>query len=119
MSFKRQLQYKYAHVRNALLSWSLPSWLYSRIFRFVLIAIIAVVGCSYIVKTTASATSGYDLHTLEKKVGELQTEIQKVEIRIADNSSIRSVRARLTGLRMTEIHDMKYLTARNTAVARE
>ena len=97
---------------------SLPKWLTCRMARLTLFFIIFLFSAAYIIKTTASATSGYQMHELEKQTQSLETEVQKLQVEIADNSSMNNIQSRLVKLNMTEVAGIKYFTIKNTAVAK-
>jgi hypothetical protein len=48
----------------------------------------------------------------------LETEVRKLQVEIADNSSMSSISSRLVKLNMTEVSSVKYLTIKNTPVAK-
>ena len=118
MSIKRQIQFKYKNLLRSLQTIRAPRWLTSRATRLVLVSIIFLFGIGYIANMTSSATSGYQMHELEKQTQSLQTEVQKLQVEIADNSSMSSISARLARLNMVEAKGIKYLTTKNTAVAK-
>lgn len=119
MSIKRQIQFKYRNLVHALETITVPSWITSRTTRVGLLAVILLFGIAYIVNTTSSATSGYQMHELEKKMSALETEVQKLQVEIADNSSMSSISSRLVKLNMTEVSNVKYLTVKNSPVAKK
>ncbi|MEK7131204.1 MAG: hypothetical protein AAB797_00520 [Patescibacteria group bacterium] len=118
MSIKRQIQFKYQNMARSLRTISLPHWLSSKTARLGLFAIIFLFSTAYIIKTTASATSGYQMHELEKQTLSLETEVQKLQVEIADNSSMNNIQSRLVKLNMIEVTGIKYFTFKSTAVAK-
>lgn len=118
MSLKRQIQFRYKGMVRSLQTISLPKWLTSKTARLGLFSIIFLFSAAYIIKTTASATSGYQMHELEKKTQALETEVQKLQVEIADNSSMNNIQSRLVKLNMAEASGIKYFTLKNTAVAK-
>jgi len=119
MSIKRQLQFRYRGFVNYLRSLSLPAWVDGPAIRVMIVGAIVVMGAAYILKTTSSATGGYELDKLETQVSSLQAEIQKIQIQIADNSSINSIQSRLATMNMVDAGSIKYmdLSAKDVAVA--
>ena len=103
---------------HSLQTIRIPQWLTSKTARLGLVSIILLFSFAYIINTTSSATSGYQMHELEKKTSSLETEVQKLQVEIADNSSMSSISSRLVKLNMTEANSIKYLTIKNTAVAK-
>ena len=118
MSIKRQIQSKYRNLAHSLQTISIPRWITSKTTRLGLLSIIFLFGLAYIINTTSSATSGYQMHELEKQKLSLETEVQKLQVEIADNSSMSSISSRLVKLNMTEVSNVKYLTIKNTPVAK-
>lgn len=118
MSIKRQIQSKYQNLAHSLQSISVPVWLTSKTARLGLFSIIFLFGIAYIINTAASATGGYRMHELEKQTAALETEVQKLQVEIADNSSMTSISSRLVKLNMTDVSNVKYFTIKNTAVAK-
>ena len=104
---------------RSLQTISLPQWLTSKTARLGLFSVIFLFSIAYVVNTTSSATSGYQMHELEKKTQTLETEVQKLQVEIADNSSMNNIQSRLVKLNMTEAAGIKYFTLKNTAVAKK
>lgn len=119
MSLKRQIQFRYQGMVRSLQTISLPKWLTSKITRLALFSIIFLFSFAYIIKTTASATSGYQMHELEKQTSALETEVQKLQVEIADNSSMNNIQSRLAKLNMIEANGIKYFKVKNTEVAKK
>lgn len=118
MSFKRQLKYKYQNFKFSLQTISLPAWLVSPRLRLALFAFIFLFSAAYIVNMTSSATSGYQMHELEKQTLALELEVKKIEVEIADHSSMSSIASRLVELNMVEASGMTYLADKNSSVAK-
>ncbi len=118
MSIKRQLQFKYQNLLHSLQTISLPSWMTSRTARLAVLSVIFIFSIAYIINTAASATTGYQVNELEKQTATLQNDVQKLQIEIADNSSINNISSRLAKLNMVEVSNVKYLSVKNTAVAK-
>jgi hypothetical protein len=118
MSLKRQIQFKYQNLMHSLQTISVPAWLTSRTARLGLFSVIFIFSIAYIINTAASATTGYQVHELEKQTATLQTEVQKLQVEIADSSSINSISSRLVKLNMVEGNNVKYLITKNTVVAK-
>ena len=118
MSFKRQIKYQYQNFKFSLQTISLPGWLTSPYLRLSLFAFIFLFSAAYIVNITSSATSGYQMHELEKKTLALEMEVRKLEVEIADNSSMSSIASRLVKLNMVEASGMMFLADKNSSVAK-
>ena len=119
MSIKRQIQSKYRSLAHSLQTIKMPSWLTSKTTRLALFSIIFLFSIAYIVNTTSSATSGYQMRELEKQTAALEIEVQKLQVEIADNSSMNNIQSRLAKLNMIEAKNIKYFTVKNTEVAKK
>lgn len=119
MSFKRRFQYRYANLLAVLRSIRMFNWMFSGRTRGVLFAILAVFGILYIVKTTSFASTGYEINNLEKQVDQLENEIQKINIEVADFSSINNIKTRLSGLDMVTAEKIKYLQPKQEEMAKK
>ena len=118
MSIKRQIKYKYQNIKFSLLSMSLPSWLTSRAMRIGLLSIIFIFGGAYIFSISGSATAGYELTLLNNRTESLKAEVQRLEVEIADNSSIHSIATRVGKLHMVASAGVKHLSLKNNEVAK-
>jgi hypothetical protein len=118
MSLKRQLAFKYRNLINSCRAIYLSSWLTSKTMRVIFVFLIVVVGSAYVIKITSSATSGFEMHKLEKQVEALDKDIQKIQIEIAESSALPSIQARLAGLNMAEASVINYISLKDTAVAK-
>ncbi len=118
MSIKRQIKYKYQGFKFSLLSMRLPSWTTSRAVRAGLISIVFIFGGAYIFNISRTATTGYQLTVLNNKTEQLQAEVQKLEVEIAENSSIQSIAARVAKLNMVESSGAKHLSIKSNEVAK-
>ncbi|MFH1292250.1 MAG: hypothetical protein ABIH87_03560 [bacterium] len=108
MSFKRKVQMQYRYFIQSLFSFRLPSWLSCMATRVVLLLIIILFGSAYIVKTATTASSGYKIQDLEKQVYALHEDITRLEVNLADYSSMASIQERLTGSNMVVVSEVKY-----------
>jgi hypothetical protein len=119
MSIKRQISHKLRTVAVAFQSDLLPAWIFSPVMRLGFCAIIVSFGAAYVVNITASATSGYQMRLLEKQVSALELDVRKLEVEIADNTSMSSIASRVQKTQMTEVADVKFLAGTNGAVAKK
>lgn len=119
MSIKRQISHKLRTVAVAFQSDLLPAWIFSPVMRLGLCAIIVSFGAAYVVNITASATSGYQMRLLEKQASALELDVRKLEVEIADNTSMSSIASRVQKTQMTEVADVKFLAGTNGAVAKK
>ena len=118
MSLKRQLKYKYQNLKFSLQTITLPAWLTAPAVRLGLFVFIFIFSAAYIVNITSSATSGYQMHELEKKTLALEMEVKKLEVEIADNSSMSSIASRVAKLNMVEATGLTYLASKDSSVAK-
>jgi hypothetical protein len=118
MSLKRQLKYKYQNFQFSVRTMALPAWLTSPLVRLGLLFLILFFGLAYILNITSSANSGYQVRELEKNTQGLQMQVAKLEVEIAENSSINNIASRLGNLNMVAASGMKHLTVKNSAVAK-
>ncbi len=119
MSLKRQIQSKYRNMVHALETIRVPGWLTSKTTRLGLLSVIFLFGIAYIINIASSATTGYQMHKLETQTLSLEIEVRKLQVEIADNSSMSSISSRLAKLNMVEASNIKYLAVKNTAVAKK
>ena len=76
-------------------SWLCPSGLVALKFACGLWVLVALCGIIFVAQTSSAAKSGYQMHDLENQVAGLHTEIHKMEVDIADYSSMGSIQNRL------------------------
>lgn len=119
MSIKRRLQSQYHNLLNSVCTWQLPVWLTCKTTRIILLSAIIIFGSAYIIKTAATAASGYQIYDLENKTQALEAEIKKLEIQIADYSSISSIQSRLPGNGLVTISQWQYYRPEEKAMAKK
>ena len=119
MSIKRQFQYQYKNFRDAVYSLELPTWVNCRAVRASLIIITLFFGSAYVIKTASSASSGYEIHRLENKTQVLQQEISKLEVDLADQSSLITINKRLKEANMISIGSLSFYQNGSQTVARK
>lgn len=117
MSIKRRLQYQSNQIINACKSLSLPNWAIGLPMRLSLATLVVLMGVMYIGKVNSMAAGSYEIHNLEKQVSVLTEEINKVNVAVAENSSLKSVNARLADLNMVQLQDIKHVNLNNGEVA--
>ena len=118
MSFKRQIKYQYQQITTYVETFALPEWVGGLQVRLILVGLAMVLSVIYVCETSSAATSGYKMHDLENQVGQLQSEIQKVQVQIADESSMVRLEQRLNGSGMVAVGQVKYLTPVESVVAK-
>lgn len=110
MSLKRQLQYKYHNLIQGMKSLALPEWMTGTAVRLILSSVVVLFGSAYVFQTSAAATRGYEMASLEKQMASLETEIQKIEVEVAKSSSLAAISARLVETKMAELGPVKFFT---------
>lgn len=118
MSLKRQLQYQCRHFIQAIYTWQLPRWLTCPATRLLLLLAVVIFGSAYIVKTASSAASGYKIYDLENEISSLESVIKKLEVEIADNSSLYNIQKRLPEVNMVAVGKITYFDANEKVVAK-
>lgn len=92
--------------------------LVSTSFRIFLIILTVVVGILYVIQTTGVSTKGYQISELEHQLGALEHETKKLDVQIAEHSSIQSIETRLAELQMVPADKMVYLSSGAAQVAK-
>ena len=118
MSIKRQVRYKYKDFKTSVQTIALPDWCMSPLFRLSMFAIIGFFGIAYILNMTSAATTGYEMQNLQTKADTLETDVQKLQVEIAENSSIISIAKRVENLHMAESANIKHFTLKSNTVAK-
>lgn len=86
-------------------------------FRFCLVMFIVVFGFLYIWQTNAVSTKGYEISDLEQKIKELEQENRKLDVHIAEYSSMQSIQTRLASAHLVPAENVEYITLVGTEVA--
>ena len=102
MSLRLTFKYKF---RAAVSMWrmvwhslALPAWLTGRASRIVLGAVVMIMAVAYAVQINSLSTSGYAIHTLEKQISGLESELQTMNTDIAAAQSLTTIQKRIAGL---------------------
>lgn len=91
----------------------------SATFRICLIAIIALFGVLYLIETSTVSTRGYKISNLKEKVKKLEQENRRLEVKIAEHRSMKSILARLDKDEFVKARNINYVETVGTAVARK
>jgi len=118
MSLKRQIQYQYSNLIQAFLSLEIPAWVNSKGIKMILIVIIVFSGLGYITKTASGASGGYEIHSLEAKVQNLEEEISKLNVEVAENSSLASISGRVEGKNLVPVQTISFYSHDDQQVAK-
>lgn len=109
MSFKRQLQFKYQNFINAIRTITLPSWMTGVSSRATLSILVLLLGSAYIFQTNSAATRGYEMASLEKQIASLDSDIQKINVAVAKESSLSVLDVKLKNTQMVAVGTVKHL----------
>jgi len=118
MSLKRKFQSQYRHFTQAIFTWRFPLWLTCPATRIILILLIVIFSSAYIFKTASSAASGYQINELEKELYKVESDIKKIEVEIAINSSMSSIQNRLSGSNMVAVDKIGYYSLEDIVVVK-
>ncbi|TAN33823.1 hypothetical protein EPN28_01115 [Patescibacteria group bacterium] len=97
---------------------SLPGWLTSVAFRLICLAIAAGFGFLYVAKTASTSANGYKINTLEKETIALEKEIDELQVRLADYSSMQNIQSRLAQSNMAPVTELSFYSSVGKIVAK-
>jgi len=117
MSLKRRLENQYQRFAFAVRTTSFPDWLSHPATRIGLAVVVLFFGVLYLLQISTTSTGGYAIRDLEKKVDTLSTEIQKVQIAVAEESAMPSIQKRLLGANMVKVEKIKFVNPVGGSVA--
>lgn len=86
-------------------------------FRFGLIVFIVIFGFLYVWKTNSVSTKGYEISDLETHIKQLEQENRKLQVHIAEYSSMQSIQQRLAGADLVPTDHVEYVTLVGSTVA--
>lgn len=118
MSLKRFAKHKLQNLTNYVDSLALPAWVSGFKIRFGLIGLTVLLGVIYVGQISVAARSGYQMRDLEGQVSLLEADIQKLEVEIADYSSMSNIEQRLKDSGMVAVGKIKYFNTVDTVVAK-
>lgn len=95
----------------------LVHFMVSASFRFSLMVFIVVFGFLYIWQVNSVSTKGYEISDLEQKIKELEQENRKLDVHIAEYSSMQSIQTRLANANLVPADTVEYITLVGTEVA--
>lgn len=117
MPLKRQLENQYRNLMYSLRTMEMPIWLDAVWVKVGLMSVVVLFGFMYLVQTSNTATSGYEIHNLEKQLTILNTDVQKLEIAMTSESSMPNIQKRLQGVNMIGVEKIYHLSVVGAAVA--
>jgi len=89
----------------------------SATFRMGLVVFIVLFGFLYIWQTNSISTKGYELSDLEQQIKQLERENRKLDVHVAEYSSMQNIQERLGGMNLVSADNIEYVTLVGTAVA--
>ncbi len=117
MSLKRRLENQYQQFTFAVKTITLPAWFSHSLVKAGLVSVTILFGVLYLLQTSNTATSGYEIRNLEKQADALSAEIQKVEIAVAEESAMPNIQKRLSSVGMVPVEKIKFVASVGGAVA--
>ncbi len=111
MSYKRQLQAHYHNFMEAVLTMSLPQWLVGRKMRVGMLSFVMIMSVAYMGRINSAATSGYETRDLENQLSAVSQDIQELNIKIADASSMNNIQKRLMTMDMVAVENVAHYNA--------
>ncbi|PIT88281.1 MAG: hypothetical protein COU29_03375 [Candidatus Magasanikbacteria bacterium CG10_big_fil_rev_8_21_14_0_10_36_32] len=123
MSLRRKIKYQFEYYHRFLLSVGSclrpPAWLVGRGMRVICLFLLTVVSVAYIGAISRAAGSGYQMKSLQKRVDNLQMEIQKIDVDIAGQNSMSSLEKRLQETDMILVKNIKYIVISGSEMAKQ
>ena len=95
----------------------MPGWMTGASMRFFVLGLTVIAGVFYLTKINSMAATGYEMRDLEKKIGVLESETQKIGVEIAEWSSLASIRGRIADSGMITANGIKYVSWADSMVA--
>lgn len=119
MTVKQQVMYRYETALDYVGTLSLPAWLFDIRTKIALVMMIPVLAVGYLMQINSVSTSGYVIHTLEKKVSVVSQETDNLQTQVAEHQSMVSIQKRLPEMAMTKADKVTFLNVVNaTPVAK-
>ena len=110
MSYQRRFHYYLDTVRSMFRGGIvLPQWTQGIGIRLAVVLVLIGVSLGYVVQISQTAVSGYEIHSLEKEVSALNRDTQDLSVKVAEYSSLNSIRQRLSDIRMVPAKNVNYI----------
>lgn len=106
---KQTLRQKKEAIRSVLVSTS---------FRVGLGICVVIFGFMYVLQTNTVSAKGYQMTDLERQIRILEKETRRLDVEIAQHTSISNLESRLAQTNLVVATDVKYMTLAGTAVAK-
>jgi len=117
MSYKRQFKAHYHNFINALCTITLPDWLSGRLVRVGLLGLVVFMSVAYMIRVNSAATRGYEAHELENKISEMNTDLQGLQIKIADAGSMNNIEKNLKDMNLVTVEEFQHYNVVGGVVA--
>ncbi|MFA5047738.1 MAG: hypothetical protein WC516_01715 [Patescibacteria group bacterium] len=95
----------------------LRSLLTTRLIGAIVVVLVVVAGAAYLIQTNITATEGYKIKDLEKKVAQLQTENAKLNLTYAQLQSMDNLIKKSATLKLVPVGKVEIVNAPETVVA--
>ncbi len=119
MSIKMHIRYQTRYFAQFLHSLTVPTALTSWKAKALVTACVAIFGCAYIAETNVLSTSGFVINNLQKQIEARNTEIQKLETKVASYQSMNSIQARLGAAQLVPVDHISYVNVGKTNLVAE
>lgn len=106
------------HYRTAAHARVAVKWFDGQMGRIGILAMSAILAILYLIQIGQVATTGYDITDLQKQARSLEQENERLEFRIAEYRSIKSIEERLARLNLVAADEVVYAAVPGGAVAR-
>ncbi len=122
MILKRKIKYQVEHYKRWLIGYyrclSVPAWIGGPKARFAYVGIFASLLVAFICQVSVASGSGYEMRDLQKKVSDLKSEIQKINVEVASFNALPNLEKRVQSSGMTSVSFIKYIKPVDIAVAK-
>ncbi len=88
-----------------------------RVLNVMLVAATASLFLGYLVLNNASATKGFTVRTMQRKISELQDRGQKLDLQVVSNQSMDAIQAQARNLGFVPVANVDYVDAAGGVVA--
>ncbi|MCX6782101.1 MAG: hypothetical protein NTW66_03220 [Candidatus Magasanikbacteria bacterium] len=123
MILKRKIKYQIEHYKRLLLGYcrclSIPAWIYGYKARLAYAGVFASLLLAYICQVSVASGSGYEVNDLQKRVADLKSEIQKINVEVASLNALPNLEKRVQTSGMIAVASIKYVKPADIAVAKK
>jgi len=118
-ALRRHTSYFYYALRAILRLDVLPTWAIGKKARVTCMVLLGALFVAYISVTSIASSGGYKMRDLEKESAELKEEIKKIDVQIAQYSSLGNLEEKIKDTHLVAVEDINYLTSDASAVAKK